>query len=406
MTLSPTCRIGLPLALAALLLAARTSSAQMVPLTDVRWLDARAEYQGAVDGQYFHIPSAPFAPFNELLEAYVDGSVEGSASADAYQNSQFYPSAIYASGTTSGQWQTVGPGNYAAHAVSGFEFRVDTCVTWSLYVQVDPGDTGTSGSVALRIAETPFKYLEQLSGAQTLTGRLSPGRYYLEGRSTTVSSAPSLQGPTYSMIFQTQVCSTPLIVRQVRDTTIACGPTLALSVIAATPSGTSYQWRRNLAPLANSGHVSGVTTATLSIASACAADTGYYDVVLTNGGIVEPSHAAHVTLTGTSGVAPSPPPGSGLLALAAPSPNPSTGTTSFRFSAGRPLMATAAIYDAAGRLVRPLESRMIAGSGAFTWDGRAASGATVPAGIYFLRVRAEGVSEVRRFVRLDQGRTP
>jgi flagellar hook assembly protein FlgD len=73
---------------------------------------------------------------------------------------------------------------------------------------------------------------------------------------------------------------------------------------------------------------------------------------------------------------------------------------SFRFTAQAPVVARAAIYDAAGRRVIPLGARTVSGSGAFSWDGRDASGSLVPSGIYFLHVSAGGESHVRRFVRM------
>jgi glucose/arabinose dehydrogenase len=89
--------------------------------------------------------------------------------------------------------------------------------------------------------------------------------------------------------------------------------------------------------------------------------------------------------------------------LAAPWPVPGAGPVEFAYRLPRPSSVRLAIFDARGRQVRLLAD---AGSGvrpagAFraTWDGRDASGAPAPAGMYFARLDAGGVHVARRFVR-------
>lgn len=129
------------------------------------------------------------------------------------------------------------------------------------------------------------------------------------------------------------------------------------------------------------------------------ADTGWYDVVVTSGPVEEPSRYARVTV-GITGVEPVAPGASLDFRLDAAAPNPSASTTIFRFSTARPVIAEANVYDASGRRVRGLPGGWISGTGALTWDGLAEGGERAPAGVYFLRVRVEGESHVRRFVRM------
>lgn len=61
------------------------------------------------------------------------------------------------------------------------------------------------------------------------------------------------------------------------------GSTASLSVAASGNGPLTYQWRREGVPLVNGGSVSGVHTAMLTISPTVCADTGKYDVVITDG---------------------------------------------------------------------------------------------------------------------------
>ena len=85
----------------------------------------------------------------------------------------------------------------------------------------------------------------------------------------------------------------------------------------------------------------------------------------------------------------------------APFPNPSLGTVSMALElpGEEPLIAT--VYDLSGRMVRSLtKGRMPAGVREITWDGSDASGASVPAGLYFIHVRVGDVARSWRVVRI------
>jgi hypothetical protein len=59
------------------------------------------------------------------------------------------------------------------------------------------------------------------------------------------------------------------------------GGTVVLNV-DAFGTNPAYQWRHNGQPLANGGHISGADTSRLTLSPAAAADTGAYDVVVSN----------------------------------------------------------------------------------------------------------------------------
>jgi agmatine/peptidylarginine deiminase len=84
------------------------------------------------------------------------------------------------------------------------------------------------------------------------------------------------------------------------------------------------------------------------------------------------------------------------VAARAPFPNPSAAGTSFEFQLKYPERVALAVYDVRGRLVRELVAEEVpAGLHRVDWDGRDRSGALVPAGTYFFRLRAAGIAYSR-----------
>lgn len=81
-------------------------------------------------------------------------------------------------------------------------------------------------------------------------------------------------------------------------------------------------------------------------------------------------------------------------------PNPSAAQTRVAFTLPAESDASLTLLDVQGREVRSLVGgRLAAGRHEFTWDGRDASGALVPAGVYFAIARAGGERSVQRLVR-------
>ncbi len=89
------------------------------------------------------------------------------------------------------------------------------------------------------------------------------------------------------------------------------------------------------------------------------------------------------------------------LALARPAPNPSTGAALLSFSLPAPGRARIDVIDASGRRVAGVSAEYGAGTHAWRWDGRLASGAHARAGLYFVRLETPFGSRTQRMVRLD-----
>ena len=93
--------------------------------------------------------------------------------------------------------------------------------------------------------------------------------------------------------------------------------------------------------------------------------------------------------------------GSGLDLLAG-APNPFSRATRLTFTLAHAGPVSLRVFDVHGREVHTLvRDRRGAGSHTVTWDGRDARGACAPAGIYFLRLDADGRALARRILKLD-----
>jgi len=93
-------------------------------------------------------------------------------------------------------------------------------------------------------------------------------------------------------------------------------------------------------------------------------------------------------------------PRAGAIRLRQNAPNPFVGTTRIAFDLASREAVSLAIYDVTGREVHSLlrGTPLDAGPHFYTWDGRTASGAQLPAGLYFCRLRVAEASETRRMV--------
>jgi len=369
----------------------------MIPVFDSRVTSVEAHAFGLTKSAISH-PSAPWAAFQVFDSVTVenpDPDVGGWSGATAFQTSQFFPAGINISGATSGGRWTTTDGDYTAQSYANFRFRVDTCIEYQLDAWFLPGDLGTG---RLEVTDQASGLAYQTGEVHT-TGRLPAGTYNIYGDSYIVSNMEHTEGPTYSIVWTCHQCITTLVAGQPRATNVACGGT-AVFTVTPTPGHPSltYQWRRNLVPLANGGNVSGATSQTLIIDNACNADAGYYDVVLDDGTIVEPSQLATLGISTVSGVetpAEGPQP---AFSIQAAGPNPTSGAISFRYNAAAPRHVLIGIYSATGARIRTLVRGMASGSGTVTWDGNLESGLRAPAGIYFLRVETGEIRESRKIV--------
>lgn len=394
-----------------ILLRADPGRAQMVPLEDRRELWARAESGG--ESQHSVVLVAN--PFDPLIDGWAHAYVESGppelghyCQADATQSSTFFSAAAYAAGVVSGGLQ--GPGRYEAVSQAEFVFRLDQSVDLTLDATIIPSTTDplAIGVVDLMPAPpapwppgSPYQRVED--GSLNVTFRLSPGHYILRGLSATwLDTAEFYEGDTYEFMLLCQVSQNPFITTQPADASAPAGGTATFSVTTPEPrSVLTFSWRRNGAPLADGGRISGAATNTLSIHQVAPADSGYYDVVVSDGSIDEYSSLALLTVGEVQGIVADPVGSSVALRLGDAAPNPFRTSTALEYSAPAATPVTIAIYDAAGRSVRQLGEEVLSGPGSVTWDGRTAAGARAPAGTYFLRlVPEQGAEQVRRITLL------
>lgn len=388
-------------ALGVLICAGRAQS-QMTPLEDRREIHARATFVGVT--QYLEdFPPAPFAFFNSFVGPFVpnpDPEGPGSCEAASFQVSEFFPAGINASGTTSGSWNTLDDGTYNGFSLARFKFRIDTCIEYHLDAWVDPGDFVGSGEFLLEAMPSGLKHHDINSGELHLIGRLSPGDYAIEGRSSFTTSLENFQGGTYSYIFTCSSCPNPFIGTQPVGLLVPCGTNAVFSVgTLVPPAGLTFQWRRNGVPLPANTHTTGVTTPTLTVHNACYPDTGHYDVLVSDGTIIEPSRVVRLDIT--TQIAVEPIAATSTLDFELAGPSPFTRETSFRYAASVAQHTTIAVYDISGARIRTLVDRVSAGAGVVTWDGRTSAGTRARAGVYFVRMESGALFKSSRVVLLN-----
>ena len=157
------------------------------------------------------------------------------------------------------------------------------------------------------------------SGSPTLTYQWRKAGVAITGNATATTAALTLANPqaadagNYDVVITNSAGSAtsasaaltvtpaaPIVTSAPAAQTFAPGATATLSVVASGTAPFTYQWRK--AGVALTGNAS-ATTATLSIPGATAADSGNYDVVITNG--LGTTTSAAITLSIT--VTPPPP---------------------------------------------------------------------------------------------------
>jgi hypothetical protein len=85
--------------------------------------------------------------------------------------------------------------------------------------------------------------------------------------------------------------------------------------------------------------------------------------------------------------------------LRAPAPNPTEGSASIAFSLARRSRVDLSVYDARGRLIETLiRAELPAGFHSSSWAGQTAAGGEAASGVYFFRLRVDGVELGKRKV--------
>ncbi|HJV89480.1 MAG TPA: immunoglobulin domain-containing protein [Holophagaceae bacterium] len=153
------------------------------------------------------------------------------------------------------------------------------------------------------------------------------------------------------------LATSPVIASATGTQTVAEGGNATFSVTASSTAGTlAYQWYKNGAALSNGGHVSGATSASLTLTGLALADAANYSCVVTNtlNGIVTTgtSNAAGLVVVATPVITAQPAAATfvqgqaGQMSVAA---NAANGTLSYQWAKdGSPIVgATAATYAVA-----------------------------------------------------------
>lgn len=86
----------------------------------------------------------------------------------------------------------------------------------------------------------------------------------------------------YGQVWELARTEPPAIALQPAEVNGVFATTVTMSVVAQGSAPLTYQWRRNFTPILNDARISGATTSTLRITSAALADSGVYDVVISN----------------------------------------------------------------------------------------------------------------------------
>jgi hypothetical protein len=90
--------------------------------------------------------------------------------------------------------------------------------------------------------------------------------------------------------------------------------------------------------------------------------------------------------------------GPARFALFGTRPNPAPGATRIAFQVPGITRVQLGIHDVSGRLVRSFDGSYAAGGHSVEWDGRDGSGRNLPAGVYFVRMHADGFRASRSVV--------
>jgi hypothetical protein len=200
--------------------------------------------------------------------------------------------------TNSGSY-TVVVTNIAGSVISSNVTLTVTNIPPQITLQPASQTNGVGTKVTFTVTATgtaPLSYQWQVNGTNLVNGAVKNGPT-ISGATVNVlkiSNAQTNSGGNYTVIvtnFGGAVTSsvailtmqtTPLITGQPTNQTIAVGSKAIFSVTAIGTMPLRYHWQLNGTNLVNGGHISGATTANLTIKNARTNDSGNYTVVVTN----------------------------------------------------------------------------------------------------------------------------
>ncbi|MCA9726241.1 MAG: hypothetical protein KC729_01055 [Candidatus Eisenbacteria bacterium] len=396
-----------PLAVSLILVCVHGVRSAVILTEDERSLEAHAEVGPTpVGDESFLNGPGDFSIWQNtasvmVVDAACNPDCRGSAA--AYQYSSDTPGAIY--GRLQSSCTIDGFGVAGAAAEQRTAFTVPSCQEY----QLSDSTTTASGGVAyVRLSLQPIDGFAPVlidlgdPGNVSVGGRLPPGDYELSVSSSTGDQTESVLAPTIYYYISFTDCPNSLISVEPVSTTAPPGAAAQFWVVPAGPvpnSSLTFQWQKDLVPLADDGHMSGSATDTLTISDVQEGDVGVYNVVVSDGTVVEPS--SYVTLTlDAPGSIPTHTTTRPGVELSLPSPNPFSSEVEVRYELSAESSVRLDVLDVRGRQVRTLVDRASVPAGDYEvrWNGEDGTGAKSAAGVYFLRLEAAGVHTTRRLV--------
>ena len=177
-------------------------------------------------------------------------------------------------------------------------------------VLVGSGSGGFAAPVSFGVGDSPVF---------VATGRLNT-----DSRTDLVTA--NAENNNFSVLLNTGFgFAPPVITEQPECQLVQAGAAASLSAVVTMNGNTlSYQWRRNGAPLANGGNISGATTTTLTVNPATLSDAAMYDLMVTS-----PSACSSETHTTTSDPAVL-----GIIGSSVPTMCPSSFASEVRYDVG------------------------------------------------------------------------
>jgi ATP-dependent protease HslVU (ClpYQ) peptidase subunit len=195
--------------------------------------------------------------------------------------------------TNSGNY-TVIVTNSAGSVTSSNALLTVTNVPPAITVQPTNQMVGVGTTVTLAVTATgtaPLSYQWQVNGTNLVNGG------HINGATNNVLTISTVQtnnsgnytvivtnfgGSVISSVAVLTVLSSPVIVVQPTNQTMAVGSTATFAITAIGMVPLSYHWQVNGTNLVNGGHISGATTNVLTISNAQTTNSGTYTVIVTN----------------------------------------------------------------------------------------------------------------------------
>ncbi len=235
-------------------------------------------------------------PSNDKLRFYINGSQQENITGEVDWTWKTYS---LSSGSNFIQWK------YTKNSsISGGQDRgwVDQVIYISNNVPTAPiialqpvsQSVVSPGTVTFRVGavgSTPLGYQWLFNGTNLVNGGGVSGA---TTTNLTLTSIQAAQAGAYSVLITNAagsnfsanailtVITSPVITNQPASQNVLSGTTVTFKVGAIGTGTLAYQWLMNGTNLVNGGKISGATTATLSISSVQAAQSGVYSVLVTN----------------------------------------------------------------------------------------------------------------------------